>query len=93
MPVIARFYGIAIGCIFESMGCRIFMPSMANGAAFLRSIRWMIGYAVIWNDEIYLAESELWLNGTPAEPGASSNGGPEGSLGDSGVTARPLSIS
>lgn len=23
------------------------------------------GYAVIWNDEIDLAESELWLNGTP----------------------------
>ena len=25
------------------------------------------GYAVIWNDEIDLAESELWINGTPAE--------------------------
>ena len=25
------------------------------------------GYAVIWNDEIDLAESELWLNGKPAE--------------------------
>ena len=27
------------------------------------------GYAVIWNDRIDLAESELWLNGTPTEPG------------------------
>jgi hypothetical protein len=26
------------------------------------------GYAVIWDDETDLAESELWLNGAPAEP-------------------------
>ncbi len=26
------------------------------------------GYAVLWSDEIDLAESELWLNGKPAEP-------------------------
>ncbi len=25
------------------------------------------GYGVIWNDEIDLSESELWLNGTEAE--------------------------
>lgn len=25
------------------------------------------GYAVIWNDDIDLAESELWLGGVPAE--------------------------
>jgi hypothetical protein len=25
------------------------------------------GYGVIWNDEIDLAESELWINGTSAE--------------------------
>jgi len=26
------------------------------------------GYGVIWNDEIDLAESEVWLNGRIAEP-------------------------
>ena len=26
------------------------------------------GYAVIWNDDIDLAESEVWLNGRTAEP-------------------------
>src|SRR5579859_2605371 len=43
------------------------------------------GYAVIWNDEIDLAESELWLHGTPAEPGAAPNGGPAEQLGEPGV--------
>lgn len=28
------------------------------------------GYGVIWNDEIDLSESDLWLNGKPAEPPA-----------------------
>lgn len=28
------------------------------------------GYGVIWNDEIDLAESEVWINGQPAEPSA-----------------------
>ena len=26
------------------------------------------GYGVVWNDEIDLAESEIWLNGKHAEP-------------------------
>ena len=26
------------------------------------------GYGVVWNDEIDLAESEIWLNGKVAEP-------------------------
>lgn len=26
------------------------------------------GYGVVWNDEIDLAESEIWLNGKTAEP-------------------------
>lgn len=26
------------------------------------------GYAVIWSDEIDLAESEIWINGQPVEP-------------------------
>jgi hypothetical protein len=26
------------------------------------------GYGVLWNDDIDLAESELWLNGRAAEP-------------------------
>jgi hypothetical protein len=25
------------------------------------------GYGVVWNDEIDLAESEIWINGRPAE--------------------------
>jgi hypothetical protein len=28
------------------------------------------GYGVVWNDELDLAESELWLNGRTAEPDA-----------------------
>ena len=27
------------------------------------------GYGVVWSDEIDLAESEIWLNGCPAEQG------------------------
>jgi hypothetical protein len=30
------------------------------------------GYGVIWNDEIDIAESELWLNGQPVESPASA---------------------
>ncbi len=36
------------------------------------------GYAVIWSDEVDLAESELWTNGKPAEHpyrGAAVDGG------------------
>jgi hypothetical protein len=33
------------------------------------------GYGVLWNDEIDLAESELWINGTSAEPDAPANAG------------------
>jgi hypothetical protein len=25
------------------------------------------GYGVVWSDELDLAESELWINGSPAE--------------------------
>lgn len=28
------------------------------------------GYGVIWNDDIDLAESEIWINGSTAERGA-----------------------
>jgi hypothetical protein len=28
------------------------------------------GYGVVWSDDIDLAESEVWLNGQVAEPGA-----------------------
>lgn len=28
------------------------------------------GYGVIWSDELDLSESELWVNGSPAEPSA-----------------------
>lgn len=30
------------------------------------------GYGVIWNDEIDLAESELWIHGESAEPSTST---------------------
>ena len=33
------------------------------------------GYAVIWSDEIDLAESEIWVNGRPTEPNAPGNTG------------------
>ncbi|MFH1991518.1 MAG: DUF2442 domain-containing protein [Pseudomonadota bacterium] len=26
------------------------------------------GYGVIWSDELDLSESEIWINGSPAEP-------------------------
>ena len=31
------------------------------------------GYAVMWNDDIDLAESEIWLNGRTAEPSAATD--------------------
>jgi hypothetical protein len=31
------------------------------------------GYGVIWNDDIDLAESEIWLNGRVAEPDDARN--------------------
>jgi hypothetical protein len=34
------------------------------------------GYGVIWNDEIDLAESEVWINGRTAEPSAASDNSP-----------------
>ncbi len=30
------------------------------------------GYGIVWNDEIDIAESELWLNGQPVESPASA---------------------
>lgn len=33
------------------------------------------GYAVIWSDDIDLAESEIWINGEPTEPNAPGNAG------------------
>lgn len=30
------------------------------------------GYGIVWSDEIDLAESELWLHGTPAEQEAAA---------------------
>jgi len=32
------------------------------------------GYGIIWNDEIDLSESELWINGLPVEQVASEDG-------------------
>jgi hypothetical protein len=42
----------------------VFAP-LRNEALFRRVRVEDHGYAVIWTDEIDLAESELWLNGTP----------------------------
>jgi hypothetical protein len=42
----------------------VFAP-LWNEALFRRVRVDKHGYAVIWTDEIDLAESELWLNGTP----------------------------
>jgi hypothetical protein len=41
------------------------------------------GYAVIWSDEIDLAESEIWVNGQPAEPSDPPNDGPAASVDNS----------
>jgi hypothetical protein len=36
---------------------------------FFRSVRAdSHGYGIIWNDEVDLAESELWIHGTPVSP-------------------------
>lgn len=40
---------------------------LADDALFQQARIKQHGYAVIWNDEIDLAESELWLNGEPVE--------------------------
>jgi len=43
-----------------------FMP-LLNDALF-RSVKVdRYGYGIIWSDEIDLSESELWINGLPAE--------------------------
>jgi hypothetical protein len=42
----------------------VFAP-LWNEALFRRVRAEDHGYAVVWTDEIDLAESELWLNGTP----------------------------
>lgn len=45
---------------------RAFKP-LLNDALF-RSVKTdRYGYGVIWSDEIDLSESELWINGLPAE--------------------------
>lgn len=49
----------------------VFAP-LRNDALFRRVRAEEHGYAVIWTDEIDLAESELWLNGTPAAADALS---------------------
>ena len=47
----------------------VFAP-LRNDALFRRARAEEHGHAVIWTDEIDLAESELWLNGTPVASGA-----------------------
>ncbi|GEM_PF-356391 len=50
------------------------------------------GYAVIWSDEIDLAESEIWVNGQPAE-NAAPNGGPAASDDNSSAPGGPPLVS
>jgi hypothetical protein len=38
------------------------------------------GYAVIWSDELDLAESELWINGKPAEQSGCTEPGDSASV-------------
>ncbi|MDD2230018.1 MAG: DUF2442 domain-containing protein [Candidatus Cloacimonetes bacterium] len=47
MPVISRFYGILIKD--EHLFKQVRADSM--------------GYGVVWNDDLDLSESELWING------------------------------
>ena len=35
------------------------------------------GYGVVWNDDIDLAESEIWINGRTAEQGSGRDGIPQ----------------
>jgi len=44
----------------------VFKP-LENNALFKRVKADKHGYGVIWSDELDLSESELWINGTPAE--------------------------
>ena len=41
------------------------------------------GYGVVWNDEIDLAESEIWINGQDAEPSAAADPVRRGASGSS----------
>ncbi len=44
----------------------VFKPLLDN--ALFKSVKAdKYGYGVIWSDEIDLSESELWINGLPAE--------------------------
>ncbi|TAK08937.1 DUF2442 domain-containing protein [bacterium] len=46
---------------------------LADEALFRQARADRDGYAVIWSDEIDLAESEIWINGQPAEQSAPPN--------------------
>ena len=46
------------------------------------------GYAVIWSDEVDLAESELWINGKPAEQNGCTEPGGSASV-PSGASEAP----
>jgi len=47
---------------------------LADEALFQQARADAHGYGVVWDDELDLAESELWLKGIPAEPSGPANG-------------------
>jgi hypothetical protein len=65
---------------FENGECRTYdcTPLLRSGVfrplrdeAFFRSVHAdPHGYGVVWNDDIDLAESELWVNGAQPGPGS-----------------------
>lgn len=54
--------------------CEVFRP-LQDEALFRCAHADSRGYGVIWNDDIDLAESEIWLNGRTAEPRSSGDAG------------------
>lgn len=46
---------------------KIHTGSKSKSTIGIQAIAGRLGYGVVWNDDINLAEAELWLNGKPAE--------------------------
>ena len=56
------------------LGHEAFRPLVVE--AFFRAVRPdPTGYGIVWNDEIDLAESELWINGKEVEPAGERDAG------------------
>jgi hypothetical protein len=73
MPVIAHCYGIVLRMYFRLYDCQPLLAGgvfarLADEALFQQARVAAHGYGVVWDEELDLAESELWINGIPAEP-------------------------